>query len=132
MVAKFRCEVCEAFEKPPAALIFNLPTAAKLNDRVAMDLVKIASSWVLHMMCVFTKLKVAAVVADKTSKYLQQCFIMSWIAHYGVPREIRTDRGPEFDSHSMRTLCERLGIEVTTAPGEAHVIDREATPDTTH
>ena len=129
VVAKFRWEVCEAFQKPPAAPIVTLPPAAKFNDRVAMDLVKIASSWVLHMICVFTKLNIAAVVADKTSKCIQRCFIMSWIAHYGVPREIRTDLGPEFDSHSMRSLCERLGIEVTTAPGEAHwtmgVIERQ-------
>ena len=94
-----------------------------------MDLVKIAPSWLLHMICVFTKLSAAAVVADKTSKCSQQCFLMSWLAHYGVPREIRTDIGPEFDSQSMRTLCERLGIEVTTAPGEAHwtmgVIERQ-------
>ena len=41
-----------------------------------MDLVKIASSWVLHMICVFTKLNVAAVVADKTFKCIQRCFIM--------------------------------------------------------
>ena len=71
VIAKFRCEVCEAFEKPPDAPIGSLPPAANFNDRVAMDLVNIASSLVLHMTCVFTKLNVAAVVADKTSKFIQ-------------------------------------------------------------
>ena len=46
-----------------------------------------------------------------------------------MPREIRTDFGPDFDSESMSNLCERLGIEVTTTPGEAHwtmgVIERQ-------
>ena len=48
LVAKFQCEVCKAFEKPSAAPTVTLPPAAKFNDGVAMDLVKIASFWVLH------------------------------------------------------------------------------------
>ena len=71
VVAEFRCKVCEAFEKPPAALIVILPPVGNFNDRVAMDSVKIASSWVVHMICVFSNLNVAAVVADKTSKCIQ-------------------------------------------------------------
>ena len=81
LISNFGCEFCEAFEKPSAALFVTLPPAAEFIDRVAMDFVKIASSWVLHMICVLTKLKLAAVVAEKTSKCIQQCFIMSWIAH---------------------------------------------------
>ena len=47
----------------------------------------------------------------------------------GAPASHNRHNLPEFDSHFMRTLCERLGIEVATAPGEAHwtmgVIERQ-------
>ncbi|CAH8608230.1 unnamed protein product, partial [Dicrocoelium dendriticum] len=59
----------------------------------------------------FTRWPVAVPIADISAETVAHNFVAHWIAHYGVPSTITTDRGAQFESTLFRELTNTLGTK---------------------
>ena len=74
------------------------------------------------------KKKYLLVMVDKFTKWIEAKpvktaesrpvidFISGVVHHYGVPRSIITDNGPNFTADEVKTWCANLGIKLDTPP----------------
>jgi len=65
----------------------------------------------------FTRWPMAVPIPDITAETVAKAFISNWIAHYGIPVTITSDRGSQFESYLWEHLNNLLGIKTikTTA-----------------
>ena len=63
------------------------------------------------MTCIdrFTRWPEAIPISDITAESIAQAFITNWIARFGVPHVVTTDRGKQFESHPFASLTNFLG-----------------------
>ncbi len=56
-------------------------------------------------------------LSSTTSAEVARAFIMSWVARFGTPSDITSDRGPQFTSELWTAVAEHLGVKLhrTTA-----------------
>ena len=57
----------------------------------------------------FTRWPEALPMADISADTVARTFVSGWIARFGVPSTVTTDRGRQFESHLWRALSELLG-----------------------
>ena len=69
--------------------------------------------YILTMVDHFSRLAILAPTRQQTAEATVTALINHWVVHYGVPRIIHTDRGTNFMSTIMTSLCERLGVRRT-------------------
>ena len=79
-----------------------------------------ASTGHTHLLTVidrFTRWPEAIPLAQTDTALVGRAFALHWIAQFGVPADITSDRGPQFTSEIWRALAESLGSKVhnTTA-----------------
>ena len=94
-------------------------------ERLAIDFLKLDSGRgnyedVLVMTDSFTKFAVAAACKDQTAATVARVLRDQWFVRYGVPAQIHSDRGSNFESRLVKELCILYGIEKTrTTPYHA-------------
>lgn len=49
-------------------------------------------------------------IVDSTAETVAKAFLMNWVARYGVPETLATDRGANFEGELTTSLCKLLGI----------------------
>lgn len=59
----------------------------------------------------FTRWPAAIPMVDATAKTVAEALITGWIQFFGVPEQITTDRGRNFESHLFREINELLGTK---------------------
>ena len=59
----------------------------------------------------FTRWPVAIPIPDITAETIARAFITHWIAQFGVPSSVTTDRGRQFESSLYRALTNLLGCK---------------------
>lgn len=69
--------------------------------------------YILTMVDHFTRLTVLAPTRQQTAEATVLALVNHWVVYYGVPRVIHSDRGTNFMSQVMTSLCERLGVRRT-------------------
>ena len=57
----------------------------------------------------FTRWPVTIPISDITAETIAQTFVTHWIAQFGVPSTVTTDRGRQFESSLFRALTHMLG-----------------------
>jgi len=97
---------------PPGT--FSTPDAR--FDHIHLDLVgplppSRGYSYLLTCVDRFTRWPEAIPIADSTAETVAQTFITSWIARFGTPSMITTDRGGQFESHLWREFSRLLGTK---------------------
>ena len=48
---------------------------------------------------------------DITAEFVARTFISGWVARFGVPSTVTTDRGRQFESQLWRLVTQRLGCK---------------------
>ncbi len=91
---------------------FSLPDARFSHVHVDLvDSLPLSLGQRYNLTCVdhFTRWPVAIPIPDITAETVVNNFLLHWVASFGVPRLITTDRGRQFESSTFRGLCECLG-----------------------
>ena len=98
---------------------FAIPN--KRFEHLNLDLVTLPRSngfkYLLTAVDRFTRWPIAIPLVDISAQSVCEAFTYGWIAHYGVPATITTDRGSQFSSASFQQLTKIWGVKVQmTAP----------------
>ena len=73
--------------------------------------------WLVVIIDHFSKFVECKAITQPTALVIVETFIDLWVRRYGPPRRLLSDRGPEFDIHMLRRMCEAFGIDkVYTTP----------------
>ena len=115
------CQTCQKFKDP------GRPARGKLHqyvlgvpfERIAMDIVgplpqtDRGNVYILVICDYFTKYVEAFALPDQQADTVAIAFIEGWVTRLGVPRELHTDQGSNFESELFREMCKLLGIYKT-------------------
>jgi len=107
------CDVCQRRKRPgitPRApkKVYHAGTP---NHRVSMDICGplVATTRGNKVIMVitddFSKFTRAFALANHQAATIADTFQSGWVSVFGAPREVHSDRGPEFESHLFRQLC---------------------------
>jgi hypothetical protein len=88
-------------------------------ERVALDLVGPlpetdgGNKWVLVIADYFTKWMEACPLPDSTAETVAKAFVENFVCRYGVPKELHSDQGRNFEADIFAEMCKILGIRKT-------------------
>lgn len=123
-IAKIRRadRTCQRNSKEPSRFRVSMPPEdCILNHTVALDLMKIAGSTILHCVDHDTKFSAAAFTTRETSRSIWQTFLDIWVTTYiGYPDVLAVDQGTQFVSEEFTALCVANGIQVNSSGIESH------------
>lgn len=110
------CLSCQKskINKHNSAIIGSFPNASRL-EHVHMDIVgplTISGNnrYILTMIDRATRWPEAVPVPEITADVVARAFVDNWVARYGCPAVITTDRGPQFESNLFIAIAKILGI----------------------
>ena len=117
------CEVCDRERIPnpaPRAPLGHLPAdqpfAALYIDIVGgQNSLSLGASpkSILTMIDGLTGWAEAVPIADQTAVTVARAVYAEWIARYGVPEQLHSDRGVQFESAVFAELCDTFGVDKT-------------------
>ena len=115
-----RCELCKVHSKTPSRPVVCLPLAHDFNDKVAMDLKKWNSKWILHLIDMWSRLTVSVFIERKRPTDVIDKIMLNWVgAGFGIMKAVLTDNGGEFCSEEMREVTSILNVEKLTTAAES-------------
>ena len=119
------CSICAARKGKPGpgrVPMTTLPTGAPF-ERIAVDILdtrKLTSrkfQYVLVISDYFTKYTDAFPLRRHTAPIVADTIMRRWIAYHGVPKQLHSDQGTEFEGHLIRALSKLLGFaKIKTTP----------------
>lgn len=59
----------------------------------------------------YTKYAVAVPTPNQKARTVAKCLWENVIIHYGFPERLHSDQGPDFESKTIKELCELAGIQ---------------------
>lgn len=115
------CPVCQAQKmstKPTKAPLKPFIVGVPM-ERIQMDLIGplpesySGNKYALSLTCCFTKWIESFPLKSITAKTVASTLVDQFVCRFGVPREIHTDQGRQFESELFKELCELLDINKT-------------------
>lgn len=117
------CERCVRRKSPPekAAPLVNIKTCRPLElvciDFLSLEPDQSNTKDVLVITDHYTKYALAIPTPNQRARTVAKCLWDNFIVHYGFPERLLSDQGPDFESHTIRELCQLAGIKkVHTTP----------------
>ena len=115
------CKACQRRKGPTTKAKAPLQSyrVGAPGERIASDLMGPFSEtdqgmrFIMVMICYFTKLAVAVALPDIQATTVANALLQHWVAYFGVPKELHTDRGSQYEGAIMTELCKLLGITKT-------------------
>ena len=117
----FRCVA----SKPPIPTVrtpMRHLLAFRPMERVAIDFLKLDRGRggfedVLIMTDAFTKYALAVPCKDQTAPVVAKALRDHWISHYGIPLQLHSDQGRNFEGKLVGEICKLYGVQKTrTSP----------------
>ena len=71
------------------------------------------NTWLMVIGDYLSKFAVSVHLPDMTARTVSQALVDNWISYFGVPLEIHTDKGTNFESVLFKETCKLLGIKKT-------------------
>lgn len=107
------CQQCKV-QRHTKGPLGNFPTVTGRFSHIHMDIVgplpiSQGMRYVLTMVDRFTRWPEAIPLATIDAETISKCFLERWVALYGCPETITTDRGPQFESCSFNDTLKTLG-----------------------
>lgn len=116
-----RCTVCARVKNPPKknrAPLMKYTVGAPL-ERVAMDILgplpetERGNKYVLVVGDYFTKWIESYPLPNQEAETVARVLVEEFICRYGIPKELHSDQGRNFESKLMAEMCKMLGIKKT-------------------
>lgn len=116
-----KCDVCASRKRPakqPKSAMSQYNVGAPL-ERVAMDIVgplprsNSGNKYILMISDYFTKWMMAIPVRNQEAETIAKKFVERFVSVFGIPRQIHTDQGTNFESNLFKEMCRILGSEKT-------------------
>jgi hypothetical protein len=119
------CQQCQRGKehKQPGALMHAISVPARKFSQVHMDLVGLlpaSSDGHVYLMTIIdrsTRWLKAVPLCNMEASMCTDAYIANWVASFGVPATVTTDRGAQFTPSLWTAACTSLGIKhvLTTA-----------------
>ena len=116
-----KCNTCAQTKNPPKkplAPLQQYAVGAPL-ERVAMDILgplpksNRGNVYVLVIGDYFTKWIEAIALPNQEAETVARAFVEEFICRFGVPKELHTDQGRNFEANLMKEVCRLLGVKKT-------------------
>ena len=116
-----QCDICARAKSGPGlgrSALCQSVTGAPL-DRVGIDIVGPlpitgdGNEYIVVLCDYFTKWVEAYAVPNHTALTVGDKIVNEFICRFGVPKQIHSDQGREFESELFSVLCEKLGVDKT-------------------
>lgn len=115
------CDVCQKYSLKPFTFTVRFPDDAVFNQRIAMDLMYLDGSPVLHVIDTGTNFSAAQFLSNSDTRTIWDTFITIWVNTYtGYPSHIHIDQGSSFNSAEWIELCRDASVKTTTTGTESH------------
>ena len=114
-----KCDVCKRYAKTPPRPVVGLPMASEFNEKVAMDLKQWKGRWILHIIDMWSRYTISAIINRKRPSDVVNALMQKWIGVFGIMGSIMTDNGGEFSSDEMREIMSILNVKVITTAAES-------------
>ncbi len=113
------CADCERAKvtKQPAAPLAPFQEPARRFAHVHLDIVgplPVSAAGFTHILTMIdrsTRYLEAVALKSTSTETCMEAFTANWLARFGVPAKLTTDRGVQFASHAWEVFCKTLGIE---------------------
>lgn len=115
-----RC-VCRKALPQRAAPLVNIQVTRPL-ELVCMDFLSLEPDHsktkdILVITDFFTKYAVTVPTPNQKARTVAKSLWENFIVHYGVPEKLHNDQGPDFESKTIKELCDIVGVKkVRTTP----------------
>lgn len=117
------CERCVRRKSPPerAAPLVNIKTSRPLElvciDFLSLEADQSNTKDILVITDHFTKYAVAVPTPNQKAHTVAKSLWENFIGHYGFTERLHSDQGPDFESKTIKELCELTGMKkVRTTP----------------
>ncbi len=107
--------------KQHTAAVEPIPIPQRRFSHVHVDIVgplpvaACGATYLLTMVDRTTRWVEVAVLKDISAATCSDAFLSTWVARFGVPATVTSDKGAQFTSETWKQLCTRLGVcHVTT------------------
>ena len=116
-----QCEFCGGRKRPsrkPFGKLRKYIAGAPL-DRIATDILgpfpvtECGNKYILVVMDQFTKFVEVYALSDQTAETVARKIVFEFISRYGVPLELHSDQGKNFESNLFKEICRLLEIHKT-------------------
>ena len=116
-----QCDFCGGRKRPsrkPFGKLRKFIAGAPL-DRIATDILgpfpvtECGNKYILVVMDQFTKFVEVYALSDQTAETVARKIVFEFISRYGVPLELHSDQGKNFESNLFKEICRLLEIHKT-------------------
>ncbi|CAI5671482.1 unnamed protein product [Oreochromis niloticus] len=102
-----------------AAPLVNINTTRPLEllcmDFLSLEADKSGTKDILVITDHFTKFAVAIPTPNQRARTVARCLWENFMVHYGIPEKLHSDQGPDFESRTIKELCQVAGIHKKAA-----------------
>lgn len=116
-----KCDVCAACKGPRrrTRAEMKLYNVGAPFERIAIDVAgpfpksRSGNKYVLVAMDYFSKWPEVYAIPNQEATTVAEALISNWISRFGVPLELHSDQGRNFESNVFQEMCQTLGIRKT-------------------